>query len=199
MIGDKKKDNKGFSLLEMLVSVSVFVILILMVTSIFQNSMLVQKNAVATQEVQEGIRYALELMSKELRSSVTNLADPSDPASDSCDLILPPTLPTNRIFNYDAGQLYFRNKEGDCVNYYLGSDDRIHIERVLGGSVLDLPITPENVRVIDFNVVIEDNLINQLFANQQAKATLSFLLESETEDYATMNLQTTIVSRTYAN
>ncbi len=199
MIGDKTKDNKGFSLLEMLVSVSVFVILILMVTSIFQNSMLVQKNAVATQEVQEGIRYALELMSKELRSSVTNLADPSDPASDSCDLILPPTSPTNRIFNYDADQLYFRNKDGDCVNYYLGSDERIHIERESGGSVLDLPITPENVRVIDFNVVIDDNLINQLFANQQAKATLSFLLESETEDYATMNLQTTIVSRTYAN
>jgi prepilin-type N-terminal cleavage/methylation domain-containing protein len=197
------RDEKGFSLVELLVAVSVFTIIIIMVLSIFQNSFMVQKNAIATQEVQEGIRYALEVMSKELRSARPNVVDPSEPFWNECPY--PSTLPLqanpghmdgyNKVYNFDGGDnvLYFRNKEGDCVYYYLNNTDkRIYINK----GTVDLPITPDNVEIEDFSIFVQGDFVPD-YPRYQENVTFSIKLKSEIEDISNIRIQTSITSRAY--
>jgi type II secretory pathway pseudopilin PulG len=196
MIGNNKKiNNSGFSLIEIVVSVSIFVFVVLMVTSIFQNSIVVQKNAISSQTVQEGLRYALEVISKETRSAVANL-DPADPVLSSCPLGA--INPTYKVFNYDDDTFYFRNRHGDCVYYYLDTvDHRLMIERNDGVNSVVLPITPAHIRVDSFAVTLDDDAIG---AFPEIQPNVSFVMEVESTLSGfkeSMRLQTSITSRHY--
>lgn len=203
MIGNNIKNNHGFSLLEMLVSVGIFVVITMLVLEIFQNSILVQKQAIVTQEVQEGIRYALEVMSKELRSARNNVEDPTVEIPTNWNECPYPTgtAPSNpgnldgkhKVYNFDVDDsvLYFRNKDDKCVYYFL-DNKRIFIDR----DGVELPITPSNVEVKNFSAVIEDDLVGSSPLNQ-ANVTISIELDGETEDFSNIRLQTSITARNY--
>jgi prepilin-type N-terminal cleavage/methylation domain-containing protein len=190
MTGDKRQKTypEGFSLIEMVVSVAIFVFVILMVTSIFQNSIFVQKNAIATQNVQEGIRYAMEVMSKELRSATVNIN-----TIDNCPYPFIAGAVTNKVYNFDAidGVLYFRNRLGVCTYYYL-SGGTLRIRR----GTVDLPITPRHIQVSNFRAIIEDDLV-EAFHSVQPNVTLSMDVKSDLDNFSNIKIQTTISSRHY--
>ena len=64
-----RKFAAGMSLLEILVAVSFFVVIILAATSIFSLVIKQQRSAISSQNVQESLKYFLEIMSKEIRTA----------------------------------------------------------------------------------------------------------------------------------
>ena len=211
MIGDKKikiNNNEGFSLVEMLVSVAIFTVLITISLSIFQTVTSGQRNAIAVQSVQESMRYALEVMSKELRSAQQDYSDlDHDGVGDTDDCLAGATYDNYNIrFGNTTGRkvynvsdyggsltLYFKDKNDQCVYYYINTDDRLYVDR--GGVVL--PITPDEIELSNFRVKIDDNAMNE-FHDRQAVVTirLDAKMRDPRNDY-TMKLQTSISSRYY--
>ncbi|MBI4779326.1 hypothetical protein HY797_02650 [Candidatus Falkowbacteria bacterium] len=147
----KLKSVEGVSLLELIISISLFSILMLSSTQIFKMVVDGQRNAISAQNVQENMRYIMEKISKEAR-----MAQPSDT---DC---LPAAI--NKVFNTANGssELYFKNKDGDCVKYYL-EDDRLKI--TVGGAIDDF-ITPAKIEVSNLKFYVADDLIGVFHAVQ---------------------------------
>ncbi len=194
MIGDRNikrinQNNQGFSLVEMLVAVAIFTILIVAALSIFQSVVKSQHNAMAAQSVQESMRFALEMISKELRSAkrITN--------DDDCVV---GAVGFNKVYNFyndpvDGPSLSILNRHNECVFYYISSNNRLVIER--NGTALE--VTPDEVIISDFNVDIIDDLVGA-FHTTQPKITIKMKAEIlDPTNKNEMKIQTTISSRYY--
>lgn len=85
---------KGFTLLEVVVAISIFGIFIAMMMSIFTRFLTTQRQEIAQQALQEDIHYALETFNREVRTAYGS------------------TFTT-----VDGDQIFFRNQNGSCVQY----------------------------------------------------------------------------------
>lgn len=63
----KITDDGGYSLIELLVSISLFVVVISINSNIFLNAVRGQGKAITTQNVVDNSRYAMEVMAREIR------------------------------------------------------------------------------------------------------------------------------------
>ena len=82
----KRQNNRGFTLIETLVSLAVFGIVITIATGAFTNGLKAQRRSLALQEAQNDLRYAIETMAREIRMSHINSTDGLH--SDFLDIIL---------------------------------------------------------------------------------------------------------------
>lgn len=179
------KDNKGITLIEIVVSVSIFSFAMLSLLGIFNFVLENQRNSISSQNVQEGVRYALEMMAKEIRA-----ADSSDT---ECYAV-----GTKQIFNSpDQSTLYFKNKYGVCTTYFLGGG-RIQVVRGAGGPEF---LTGNKVRVDDLKFKVTDNDIGTPPGSRiQPKITVLIELNTTIGRSAASNrmkIQTTVSSRVY--
>lgn len=171
----------------MLVAVTVFSIVALAATSIFQMAVEGQRNAIAAQNTQESMRYALEMMSKELR-----MAQKTVNASDRCaDFGL-----LNKIYVTDTNnhELYFKNKDNYCVKYYLDNGRlKIYREDSLGNIVDDF-ITPDEIKINYLNFSIYD-----ISSEDHSKVTMSMDVEAVGKEAhrQPFKIQMTVSSRYY--
>lgn len=181
----------GFTLVELLVSVSLFSFTVLMATGLFGAVMRGQANTLASQNSQESIRYALEVISKEIR-----MAQSSD---GSCNTLLSPQpTPVNKIYNImldgNGNQvLYFKNQNGACVAYYL-FDDKINIVRDYNtGSIM-----PSVVKINNLKFFVTDNTIGSL---SQVQPMVTIKVEATTNisrgGNSKIGIQASVSSRNY--
>lgn len=179
----KLNNNKGgFTLIEMLVSMALYSVAILAATSIFQAVADGQRNAIASQNIQESMRYGLELMSKEIRTAKVNTG--------SCG------TDTNKIYNQDSlDSINFINQNDECVTYTF-DNNTVMVQRDTYGPV---PLTPSSVSVNHLKFIITDTLGSNI-AEEQAKVIISIEAEyilNKPGQRQTMIIQTTISSRHY--
>ena len=66
-ISYKLKADAGYSLIELLVAIGVFATVVAIMSGMFMTSLRGQKKAVTVQNLADNIRYAMEIMSKEIR------------------------------------------------------------------------------------------------------------------------------------
>lgn len=85
--------QKGFSLIEMLVAISIFSIIILIILGIFSRFVIVQRRDIGEFRLQEELRLAIELFNREARTGFGN------------------------TFVTEASAVVFRNQRGQCVTY----------------------------------------------------------------------------------
>lgn len=172
------KNQSGFSLIEMTVAVAVFAFMIVAATGIFQKIVEGQRSTIAAQNIQEAFRYALEMMSKEIRNAQVN-------KTDDCDLV-----GIGNVYNSGAGgtELYFRNKDNKCVRYYL-LGNKVNIER----GADDLPITPAGIIIDTMKFIVIQN------ANAEPSVTMliSGYVQGKAMQKEEIKIQTTISSRAY--
>ncbi|MDD4900846.1 MAG: prepilin-type N-terminal cleavage/methylation domain-containing protein [Patescibacteria group bacterium] len=177
------KNQRGVSLLELLVAVTMFTVIILSATSIFKMVVDGQRNAISAQNVQENMRYALERMSKEIRMAQLS--------NDAC---LPAAV--NKVFNTasSTSELYFKNKDGNCVKYYL-ENSRLKITVV--GVVSDF-ITPSSLEVSNLKFYVGDDLIGA-FHSLQPYVTMVLDIKAlgQAMHGQNMKIQITVSSRYY--
>ncbi len=191
MFKNFRKNNKGTTLLELTVAISIFSIAILSVMQIFDMSIKGQRNVVAAQNMQESIRYTLEVMSKEIR--MAKEADNND-----CEATL-----INKVYYTDAANntLYLLNSNNKCVKYFLDNNNevtRLKVKRYTAGSptVFDEDfITPLRANVTG----LKFDIIEDISGNKQPRVTMVLDIEATGKNINKneLKIQTTISARHY--
>lgn len=181
MTGIKNKIIKqgGTTIFELVVSIAIFSVLIITITSIYQLVYQSQRNAVDARNTQESMRYVMEVFSKELRSAKR---DGDAITSGICANVI-----DGQIYHTTGDSLYFRNYKDQCVRYYL-SGDSLMVDR---GSVT-ASATPNEIRVSRLQFDVQN-------AAEQARVTIEADVEAlnRTNNKQQLKIQTTISSRYY--
>lgn len=194
MIGADKKNSfslDGFSLIEVIISVALFSVIILSATGIFKMVIDSQRSALATQNVQESLKYFLEVIGKEIRMAQKN--------KDFCS---GPSFPSGEeIFVVSASStgdvLSFRNYYDQCVSYYLAPDpatttiQRFQISR---NTLADF-ISPGKINISRLDFVLAASTSTQPIITINLKANAV----SEAQFTSEMTIQTSLASRYYKN
>ncbi|MFH1428478.1 MAG: prepilin-type N-terminal cleavage/methylation domain-containing protein [Candidatus Margulisiibacteriota bacterium] len=163
----KIKNNRGISLMELVVSITLFTVIMLASTQIFKMVLDGQRGAIAAQNLQENMRYIMEKISKEIR-----MAQPSDAACGGDT--------DNKVFNTadDDHELYFKNNNDECINYYL-ENNRLKIIVDDGvGAIADF-ITPNKIEVSNLKFYIVDDLISAVSHDVQPYVTMMMDVEAK--------------------
>ncbi|MEI7452079.1 MAG: prepilin-type N-terminal cleavage/methylation domain-containing protein [Candidatus Falkowbacteria bacterium] len=114
MIGNNTNKKSGFTLIEILVAISIFAVIILAVSSIFRNVITNQRTTSDDSATREDIKYFVEIFSREVKGAVRNST-----AADVCGVA------PDHMFasNASSTELYFQNQKGQCVAYFTALDD----------------------------------------------------------------------------
>lgn len=108
--------NKGFTLIELMIAVSLFTVVMVVSTTMFLRSIDTQARSVKAKSLQEGMNYALSIMANEATNAIQ---DPTscDPGFSQC------IVGTDFFCAISSNtKLRFRNSNSDCVLYELEND-----------------------------------------------------------------------------
>lgn len=187
----KIEDNKGVSLIELLLAVTLFAFLILAATSIFKMVVDGQRNAISAQNVQENMRYSMEKISKEIRMAQISNTDCLSAAVKKVFNVV-----TDVNFN---DKLYFKNQYGACVVYYLDNNKRLKVTVANGLNVIaDDFVTPDKIQVSNLRFFAVDDAIGA-FHSTQPYVTMAMDINAAglAINQQTMKIQITVSSRYY--
>jgi prepilin-type N-terminal cleavage/methylation domain-containing protein len=188
MISKKYLTKTGFTLIEVMVSVSLFAVIIISVAGIFKLSIDAQRNAISSQNVQESLKYFLEVTAKEIRMAQAN--------NSVCAGVPPDSIFS--VTTTDLGDvLNFKNYYGQCVSYSLQNDNgisRFQITRSSGGTSLSGFISPAKIKINSLHFVLKN-----LASSSQPMITINLNANANTgnANESSMTLQTSITSRYY--
>ena len=187
------KNKSGTSLIEIMFAISIFVILIGLTLSIFKSTIESQKSAIAAQNTQESMRFLFEIISKEIRSAQV--------MDHGCEALMGNSS-GNKLYDTEAGntELYFKNKDDECVAYYVDGNDDLIIRRDNGIANIVLPVTPNDIKVTGLDFFVTDNAINVL-PDAQIQPRVTIKIEAEADSAGAHKqraiMQTTVSSRRY--
>jgi len=179
-----RRVSAGFTLVEVLVATTIFAVIMLSSTTIFKMALDGQKKSLMSQNVQESLRYFLEVISKEIRMAQRNNGVCGDFGSTSI---------YGTTTNSFGEVLLFKNYHGQCVRYDLFGATGYQRFRVWRDSDLGF-ISPLKVYVSNLHFLVKED------ADKQAFVTLSFKAEAISPDGSrseAINIQTSITSRYY--
>jgi prepilin-type N-terminal cleavage/methylation domain-containing protein len=183
-------NNRGVTLLELMVSISIFSLMLVAVFSVSSNVITGQREAIALQDASENIRYFMEVASKEIRMTRGN--------KDGVALNCPGGITNNKTFNINAAssELYFQNKDDRCV-IYAENGGRIEVSRDGGANFF--PVTSDKILISNLQFIVDDDAAGNV-RTQQTSVTISLDVEYRFASRIHKNknkIQTTISSRRY--
>lgn len=151
--------NEGLTLIELMIAMALFVTMMVVVTSLFGQSVDNQRKNTSQKNLHEGLNYALNLLKSEVAGAKESLkiGDTSTycgGASNSDKFFY---TPTRTFLGNTVKDLYFINKSEQCVRYFLQVDNngvtRLAVTRN------GLPVFPSSVyltasdsTMLDFDV-----------------------------------------------
>ncbi|MCG2700783.1 MAG: prepilin-type N-terminal cleavage/methylation domain-containing protein [Candidatus Falkowbacteria bacterium] len=181
------KNNAGVTLLELTVAVAIFSFAVLSATQIFKMVLEGQRSAIAAQSTQESMRYALEVMSKEIRMAQKTRTGSGPP---ECG------IPKGTVYLTIAGNnLIFKNIHDQCVEYSLENDTngipRLKIKRDSDFAY----ITPDEIEVSDLEFIVVDDKV----VSDQSSVVMKMIVQAVGQEShkSEMKIQTAISSRYY--
>jgi len=182
---------RGFSLIEVIISVALFSVIILSTTEIFKMVIDSQRSALATQNVQESLKYFLEVIGKEIRMAQKNTGVCSGIPSDDVYVV------SNNAY---GSTLYFKNYYNQCVTYSLAPDpvatttQRFQISRLTGSVPATDFISPAKIRIDSLFFILASEA-----STTQPAITLNLRAHAlgKEEFKSEMDIQTTMTSRYY--
>ncbi len=165
----KRNTERGFTLVELIVAVSVFASVITIVSSIFVSTVGSQRKNINQQEILENARYVLETISRSLRQSTIQTADG---ASSSLAI----THPVKGLVTYQL-------------------DNNQIKESAAGNPAVALSST--GVIVDKLNFIVQGNSLPPSDTNQPRVTIVISLRNSEAKvsSQSLINLQTTVTPR----
>jgi prepilin-type N-terminal cleavage/methylation domain-containing protein len=173
MIFKEIKTEKGFTLLETLVTLFVFSILMVIVGSVFVDSLNMQRKAFNYQQSQENANFVLESMAKEIRVSQISGPDTACPGFPAA--ILNIVSPTN----------------GNVTYQLIGNA----IHRIVGGQ--DTIISSNTVQFTRLQFCVSGTAVGD---SLQPRVTVITSVRSKSAlQQATVDIQTTISQRYLSN
>lgn len=201
---NKKNKKAGFSLIEVIVSVALFVVIIVSATEIFRLVIVGQRKAIASQNVQESLKYFLEASSKEVRMAKKNEGY-CTPFPYFVYLGVNDVYSIAPSPNGAGNALYFRNVYDECVIYYLGSGanaGRFMVRR----NNLEAPISPAKIKIsrLEFKKTTIDKFHSSfpitrplIVMRLDAQAFSGTFGGGDYKELADIEMQTSLTSRAY--
>lgn len=194
-------DNQGVSLIELSVAMTIFVLLVLLITATFQGIIKRQNVITTNQDLQENLRFAMEVISKEIRMAgyFADIAagcdnrDKNDGGYKVYNIINDKNANKAQNKTTQGDTLFFKNKNNECVKYYL-DNGQLMINRKTATTDISQPITPSDITINYLQFRITDNKKNNPQNSNQPKVTINMTLEKEN---FSQTVQTTISSRFY--
>ncbi len=164
------KKESGFTLVETLVTATIFGVLVTIVGSAFVSMLNIQRRAFNTQQIEENASYVLEYMAKELRVSQILTEDTPDcPAT-------PATI------------LHITNQEGEDVIYQLVNGA---VHRVINGA--DTTVSSNTVVFDAFTFCVDGQALGD---TKQPRVSLMAMLHSaQSNQQTSLSIQTTLSQR----
>ena len=198
---DKTNNQRGITLVELLVALSIFLLVLGGTTRIFVAHFKSQRVILAEQLLLDQANYTVEYMSRALRMAKKelNCTDPEDPGT--CYGLDPYCLTGPGAgfgYNYEITQggagIKFLNPMRDyaCQEFYLDRTDNMLKERVIKFSPLAaMPLLSEKIQVNFLEFTVSGN---SQYDNLQPKVTINMELEIPKENLK-INIQNTISQR----
>lgn len=212
------QNKKGFTLLELLISASIFSITVVIGINLFFNIIDIQKRTSYVQQVQGDARYVMEEITRQLRQGYLDYEYYYDLESRTYDF----NSPILAVKDLDNNRFYFKRVDTGEV-LINGSSDTRH---VLQNCAVEIQtdelekcdtdsnwqtVTPAEVHVKNFRffptplfdpfLLDEEGQTYEYAAHDQPKVTIIFQTETDRQEkkyQVRTNLQTTISSRVYA-
>lgn len=182
------KNKSGFSLIEILVSMTLFVVITTAALNIFKLVIDSQRTAIATQNVEESLKYFLEVTGKEIRMAKRN-------SSGVCALPATDIYKTSSV-NGTSDSLTFKNYHDQCVTYsVVAQSDGTKRFSVSRDGITGF-ITPARINIDELHFILRpEGGAN----NSQATVTMELVAHALGKDSARseMRIQTTLASRYY--
>lgn len=211
-----KKNQEGFSLVEILLALAILSVIIVFIGMVYVNFTNIQTRSKSSQEVLNSANFVLEMMSRELRNSV--IYDYNLTAAD-CNAYLGNEYDSCILFKRPNGQLAaFARTDPDYVGGIY--PDLIYIILDCGpvygpkplcdwdssnyDAYTDLFLTSSNnIQVEDLNFYISPNTdpYDDESVNQQPKVTINMLInyyDGKKIGQVTQQLQTTVSTRVFS-
>ena len=182
--------NKGFTLIEIMVAVSIFAILVTTFTGFFVGAIQGQQKALASQELVNNVSYNLEYMSRAIRMAKKDFTG-------SC------LTAVGAKYNYETNgsrnRIRFLNYEDKCQEFFLDGNqlkERKSIDSSAANFETPLSLTPVNSEVVSFNLGPSDTWSQE--QKTQPRVTLFLELKGKgqkPELQPLIKIQTTISQR----
>jgi len=195
-----KKSSAGFTLVEILVAVSVFVIVMTLATGLFAHVLRNHRKTLAYQEVFSQTSFIMEYMTRGIRMAKKQRTD-IDPMDPRC-------IPVGHNYELVGGNLsHLRFIKWDylentyiCYEFFREWDSINETYRLMKkrGVAVPVPLTSSKLEVTALRFNIIGDLINDPGHQYQPKVTI--ILEIKGEEYADgrrpkVHLQTTVSQR----
>lgn len=181
-----KSKQSGFSLIELLVSTALFTLIMISAMSIFNMVLKDQRTALAVQNVQESLKYFLEMTGKEIRMAQRNNGGCSG-------------IPNNQIYLVSSStysdMLSFKNYHKQCVSYYLSNDNGVKRFTINRDGISDYA-SPDSININNLSFLLRpEGGLN----NYQPAITVDFIAQAVglTASSSLIQIQTTLTSRYY--
>ncbi len=175
--------RNGFTLIEILVAISIFSIMLLLVVGIFSRFIAVQRRDVGEFRLQEDLRLALEFFNREARIGYGN------------------------TYSIDQNSFIFRNQNGRCVVYRVANEalQRAEQEITAGTCLLvssneqfqSLTSSSTRVNKVLWQVVPAIVSADGLRLESQGIVSLSVQAESKAKQGSSIAGQDTVTSRQF--
>ncbi len=179
----QKFNKRGFSLVEVLVATMIFVVIITSTLNIFKIVVESQRGAIATQNVEESLKYFLEVTGKEIRMAKRN-------TDGLCN------LPSTDIYKVSStsDKLEFLNYHDECVAYFLETTPEGVTRFAISRDGKKDYITPNKINVSNLFFSLHPET-----TNDQPAITMGLTAYALGKDTAKseMKIQTTLSSRYY--
>lgn len=175
--------GRGFTLIEIVVAMGIFSILLLIMLGIFSRSTFIQRRDIAEQKLQEDIRFALELLSREARTGYGN---------------------TFTTAIGDSSSVYFANQNSVCVNYRKTSETLERAEATTATFPADctqasygtyLPLLSKDVHVTALTFIAQPSDVDSDFQLSQGFITVNMEAQATGKTDVPIALQNTTASR----
>ncbi len=167
--------QKGFTLIETLVTMTLFMTALIIMGSAFVGVVTIQRKAFNVQQVEENGSFIVETMAKEMRVSQINA-----PNGFNC-----PTV------SGTINQLCITHPINGQVKYYFNSAGDGNLHRVANG--VDTILNSNKIRCIGFTFTVSGSALAD---GLQPRVTMTATIQSiNTLQQATINIQTTVSQR----
>lgn len=183
MFKSLKNNQRGLTLLELVIVVSLFSVMILAVSRVFTKTVEIQTRTITEQDLQNNLKYGLGVILAQAQQAVPHL-------DNSCNCPAPCSDLSGKYYgtNLTGEVLYVRQPSeplGLCLKYYL---DNGVLKADLGGAVNDL--TSDDITVTKVRFVVNG-------ANDRFTLLLTGLKKDKIEHV--VNYQVSITASEYEN
>ena len=188
-------NNKGYTLIEVMVAVGIFTIVIAAPTGFLVSSIKGQQKALASQEVLDETSYALEYISRSLRMAKKELNCESKLTPSTCACLKNAGYGTNYELTREGRGIKFTNYQNQYQEFFLDINDNRLKEIKDGGEAI--PLTSDDLEIVFFKIGPQDSWGQN--DNKQPKITLFLEVKgiesARPELQPKIQIQTTISQR----